>query len=175
MWNLSRASKFYWRRLLPPQTPRYLLDNEILLHFHVVVWGQGQFATTKRFAGGALSTKFAPSSFVQPAHDTSWQNKIRWNEIKQHYLIPTHLVTTILFDRFLEQATSQNSMLVNSTFQMLSRLPSCGGGAIRAMSGYARTPKPPYYAVIFTSERTSNTQARWKQEMSFVFFCVLVE
>lgn len=48
---------------------------------------------------------------------------------------------------------------------MLSRLPSCGGGAIRAMSGYARTPKPPYYAVIFTSERTSNTQARWKQEM----------
>ncbi len=92
-----------------PQTPRYLLDNEILLHFHVVVWGQGPFATTKRFAGGALSTKFAPSSFVQPAHDTSWQNKIRWNEIKQHYSIPTYLVTTILFDKFLEQATSQNS------------------------------------------------------------------
>lgn len=84
-----------------PETPRYLLNNEILLHFHVVVWGQGLLSTS---SVAALTTKFAPSFFgsASSLHVLAGQNKM---ELDQATLfssnpIPTHLVTTIPFDRF---------------------------------------------------------------------------
>lgn len=86
---------------LPPETPRYLLDNEILLHFHVVVWGQGPLSTSSI---AALSTKFALSFFgsASSLHVLAEQNKMEWDQatLLNSIPIPTHLVTTIPFDRF---------------------------------------------------------------------------